>query len=69
MLIGHPGNRLRRTFEDLRGRTLLIGSGGRVTYWPYLRHKYRLTDTQLRPYTFNLAPFLADRNVGAAGAS
>jgi NitT/TauT family transport system substrate-binding protein len=46
---------------------LLIGSGGRVTYWPYLRKKYGLRDDQLRPYTFNMAPFLADKNVVQQG--
>ncbi|WP_422001821.1 ABC transporter substrate-binding protein [Reyranella sp.] len=66
VLIGHPDTGFR-TFEDLRGRTLLIGSGGRVTYWPFIRRKYDLTDTQLRPYNFNMAPFLADRNAVQQG--
>jgi NitT/TauT family transport system substrate-binding protein len=66
VLIGHPDTGFD-TFEDLKGRTLLIGSGGRVTYWPYLRKKYGLSDSQLRPYTFNMAPFLADRNVVQQG--
>ena len=66
VLIGHPGTGFA-TFEDLKGRTLLIGSGGRVTYWPYLRRKYGLSDSQVRPYTFNLAPWLADRNAVQQG--
>ena len=66
VLIGHPDTGFH-TFEDLKGRTLLIGSGGRVTYWPYLRKKYGLSDSQLRPYTFNMAPYLADRNVVQQG--
>ena len=52
------------------GRTdpvTLIGNGGRVTYWPYLRKKYGLRDEQLRPYTFNMAPFLADKNAVQQG--
>ena len=66
VLIGHPDTGFD-SFEDLKGRTLLIGSGGRVTYWPYLRKKYGLKDDQLRPYTFNMAPYLADRNVVQQG--
>ena len=66
VLIGHPGTGLDG-FDRLRGRTLLIGNGGRVTYWPYLRQKFALRDEQLRPYTFNMAPFLADRNVVQQG--
>ena len=66
VLIGHPDTGFD-SFEKLRGRTLLIGSGGRVTYWPYLRRKYGLSDSQLRPYNFNMAPFLADKNVVQQG--
>lgn len=66
VLIGHPDTGFDG-FEDLKGRTLLIGSGGRVTYWPYLRKKFGLRDDQLRPYTFNMAPYLADRNVVQQG--
>jgi NitT/TauT family transport system substrate-binding protein len=62
VLIGHPETGFD-SFEKLHGRTLLIGSGGRVTYWPYLKRKYGLSDTQLRPYNFNMAPFLADKTV------
>jgi NitT/TauT family transport system substrate-binding protein len=54
VLIGHPDTGFD-SFEKLHGRILLIGSGGRVTYWPYLK--------QLRPYNFNMAPFLADKTV------
>ena len=62
VLIGHPDTGFD-SFEKLQGRTLLIGAGGRVTYWPYLRQKYGLSDTQLRPYNYSLAPFLADKNL------
>ena len=66
VLIGHPDTGFD-SFEKLKGRTLLIGSGGRVTYWPYLKRKYGLSDTQLRPYNFNMAPFLADKNAVQQG--
>ena len=66
VLIAHPGSGITR-FDQLKGHTLLIGNGGRVTYWPYLRKKYGLSDSQLRPYTFNSAPFLADPNAVQQG--
>ena len=37
----------------------------RTSYWPFLKAKYGYTDEQMRPYTFNLAPFLADKNLPA----
>jgi len=60
-LIAHPGSGID-SFDKLKGRTLLISSAGRVAYWPYLRKKYGLKDEQLRPYNFQMAPFLADPN-------
>jgi NitT/TauT family transport system substrate-binding protein len=59
VLIAHPGSGLD-SFEKLKGRPLLISNGSRSTFWPFLRKKYGLSDAQLRPYNFNMAPFLAD---------
>ncbi len=59
VLIAHPGSGFD-SFEKLKGRPLLISNGSRSTFWPFLRKKYGLCDAQLRPYNFNMAPFLAD---------
>ena len=65
VMIGHPGvvNRL----EDLKGKTILISPAGQQTYWPWLRNKLGLNDAQVRPYTFNIQPFIADKNVVQQG--
>ncbi|MFL1463519.1 ABC transporter substrate-binding protein [Roseococcus sp. DSY-14] len=60
VLLGHPGTGLTG-FEALRGRTILVGAQARTTWWPFLRRRYGLRDEQVRPYTFNPQPFLADR--------
>jgi NitT/TauT family transport system substrate-binding protein len=60
ILMTHEGNGIN-SFEDMRGRPILIGASGRVTYWPFLRRRFGFTDEQIRPYTFNVGPFLADR--------
>ncbi|HYZ32340.1 MAG TPA: ABC transporter substrate-binding protein [Crenalkalicoccus sp.] len=60
VLIAHRGTGLV-DFAALKGRTLLVGAEARVTWWPFIREKYGLRDDQVRPYTFNLQPFLADR--------
>ncbi len=52
---------------DLRGKTILVGAAGRVSYWPFLRSRFGFTDEQIRPYTFNIQPFIADRNVCQQG--
>jgi NitT/TauT family transport system substrate-binding protein len=53
-----------KSLADLKnGKTILVSTSGRTTWWPWLKGKYGLTDAQSRPYTFNLQPFMADPNV------
>ncbi|MFC7476818.1 ABC transporter substrate-binding protein [Dankookia sp. GCM10030260] len=66
VLIAHPNTGFTG-FEALRGRTILVGAEARVTWWPFLVRKYGLKEDQLRPYTFNMQPFLADRQVVQQG--
>ena len=47
----------------LKGKPILIAGSSRITFWPWLRQKYGFTDDQIRPYTFNLHPFFADKDV------
>ncbi|MGG5821098.1 ABC transporter substrate-binding protein [Falsiroseomonas sp. HW251] len=60
ILMTHEGNGIN-SFEDMRGRPIMIGAGGRTSYWPFLRRRFGFTDEQIRPYTFNVGPFMADR--------
>ena len=53
--------------EDLKGKTLLIAASANRAYWPWLKAKYGLSDDQIRPYTFNIQPFVADKNVVQQG--
>jgi NitT/TauT family transport system substrate-binding protein len=51
-----------KSFAEMKGKTLFIGAASHRTFWPWLKAKYGLTDAQVRPYTFNIQPFVADRN-------
>ena len=51
----------------LKGKPILIAGSSRITFWPWLRAKYGFTDDQIRPYTFNLQPFFADKTMCPAG--
>lgn len=64
VIIAHP--QVQR-MEDLKGHTILVGQVGQVTYWPWLKTRYGFTDAQLRPYTFNIQPFLADSTLAQQG--
>ena len=66
VLISHPGVG-NDTLPALKGKPILVAAGGRNSYWPFLRSKYGFTDDQIRPYTFNMAPFLADKAISQQG--
>ncbi|MCS4511179.1 ABC transporter substrate-binding protein [Xylophilus ampelinus] len=55
------------TFEQLKGKTILIAQSANRGYWPWLKAKYGFTDSQTRPYTFNIQPFVADKNTAQQG--
>jgi NitT/TauT family transport system substrate-binding protein len=60
VLIAHPdaGN---DSFAALKGKPIMIGADTRVGWWRFLAAKFGYDDSQIRPYTFNLAPFLTDK--------
>lgn len=65
VMIGHPET--VKTMADLKGKTILISGDANTNYWPWLRSTFGLSDSQVRPYTFNIQPFVADKNVVQQG--
>ena len=61
ILLAHPGQG-NDSFEALRGKPIMIGADTRAGWWHFLQARFGYTDAQIRPYTFNLAPFLADKS-------
>jgi NitT/TauT family transport system substrate-binding protein len=59
VLIAHPGQG-NDSLAALKGKPIMIGSDTRVTSWTFLKNKFGYSDDQIRPYTFSVAPFLAD---------
>ncbi|MBV9077048.1 MAG: ABC transporter substrate-binding protein [Methylobacteriaceae bacterium] len=66
ILVSHRGVG-NDTLEDLKGKPILVATAGRQTYWQWLKARYGYGDDQIRPYTFNMAPFLADTRVSMQG--
>ena len=56
-----------KTFDQLKGKTILIAASANQGYWPWVKTKFGLTDAQTRPYTFNIQPFVADKNTVQQG--
>lgn len=48
---------------SLKDKTILVAGTGTTYWWPWFKKKYGYSDAQMRPYTFNLQPFFADKNI------
>jgi NitT/TauT family transport system substrate-binding protein len=59
VLITHPRADVK-SLADMKGKPIMIADASTVAFWPWLKAKYGFSDTQIRKYTFNLAPFLVD---------
>jgi NitT/TauT family transport system substrate-binding protein len=66
VLIAHP-NQGDDSFAALKGKPILIAADARSGWWRFLAAKYGYSDSQVRPYTFNLQPFLADKTLVQEG--
>src|SRR5665213_655369 len=59
VLITRPRSDVR-SLPDMKGKPIMIVDASTVAFWPWLKAKYGYSDSQIRKYTFNLAPFLVD---------
>src|SRR5437867_10043346 len=61
VLIAHAGQG-HDSLAAMKGKPIMISPPARAGYWQFLRVKYGYSDDQIRTYTFNMAPFLADKS-------
>jgi NitT/TauT family transport system substrate-binding protein len=59
VLISHPRKDVK-SLAQMKGKPIMIADASTVAFWPWLKAKYGFSDSQIRKYTFNLAPFLID---------
>jgi NitT/TauT family transport system substrate-binding protein len=59
VLITHPREDIR-AIADMKGKPIMISDAGVGSHWIWLKARFGFTDRQIRKYTYNLAPFLAD---------
>jgi len=59
-LIAHPGQGYE-SFESLRSAPIaLIAKDAQFTWWQWLKARHGFRDEALRPYNYNLGPFLSN---------
>ncbi|UWU16025.1 ABC transporter substrate-binding protein [Rhizobium sullae] len=68
VLIAHPDAGVE-TFEDLaKLKTLFLSKDGYLTYFEWMKANYKgFKDEQYKPYNFNPAPFIADKESAQQG--
>lgn len=66
VLIAHPDAGVEKV-ADLKGHPILLSDASVSTVWVWMKAKYGFTDDQVRKYTFNSAPFLADKRAAQQG--
>ena len=66
VLIAHPEAGIEK-FADLKKLTLFVSREGMATYYQWLKADFGFTDAQVKPYTFNPQPFLADKQSAMQG--
>jgi len=60
-LMAQPGQGYSK-FEDLKtAPVVFIAKDAQFSWWAWLKADYAFKDEQLRPYNYNLGPFLADK--------
>lgn len=60
-LFAHPDQGYRK-FADLKNApTAFIAKDAQFSWWAWLKADYGFKDAQLKPYNYNLGPFLADK--------
>jgi NitT/TauT family transport system substrate-binding protein len=66
VLIAHPDAGIHG-LADMKGHPILLADASVTAFWVWLKAKYGFTDDQVRKYTFNNAPFLADKRIVQQG--
>ena len=66
VFLSHPGVGMD-TFESLKKATMFVSRGGVASFYQWMIAEHGFTEGQVKPYTFNPAPFLADKKSAQQG--
>ncbi|MDB5395666.1 MAG: putative transporter, periplasmic substrate-binding protein [Rhodospirillales bacterium] len=66
ILMTHPRDDVK-TLADMKGKPIMIADTAVNTYWVWLKATYGFSDSQIRKYSNNYGPFLADKSAIVQG--
>jgi NitT/TauT family transport system substrate-binding protein len=59
VLLSHPESKITK-LEELKPLTLFVSKEGITSYFQWLKSEYGFDEKNVKPYTFNAQPFIAD---------
>jgi len=66
VLLAHPDQGINK-LDDLKKLTIFVSPEGMTSYYQWLKADFGFKDDQVKPYTFNPQPFLADKHSAMQG--
>ena len=66
VLLAHPDQGVEK-FEDLKKLTLFVSKEGIASYFQWMKRDFGFNESQVKPYTFNPQPFIADKRSAMQG--
>jgi NitT/TauT family transport system substrate-binding protein len=68
MIMAHPDSGAEKFADLAKLQTLFLGKDGFITFFQWMKVAYPgFKDEQFKPYTYNPAPFIADKKSGQQG--
>lgn len=61
VFMSHPGQGLDKWSDLPKAQAMIIGKEVQASLYQWLKQEFGFTDRQVRPYTFNPAPFIANK--------
>lgn len=60
IFMSHPGQGFDK-WEDLKNATAFVGNEALASIFQWMKQEYGFSESRVKPYTFNPAPFIADK--------
>ena len=68
-IFAHPGQGYDKFSDLTKAPTAFISKDGQFSFWQWMKAEHGFKDEQLKPYVFNVAPFMADKKSVQQGYS
>ena len=68
-IFAHPGQGYEKFSELTKAPVAFISKDGQFSFWQWMKAEHGFKDEQLKPYVFNVGPFLADKKSVQQGYS